>query len=439
MDVPVAALNVPRGGSDIHQWFPLAYDPNDSACGGSETTIVPGVGIPSSSNSNYFNWYINPIKKMPFHSFIWFQGESESSLGTLGNPQNSGYACAQANMVTMFRSEFGWNVPVGVTGLFSNNNENNANYFRVYNQQPAAAQMEGVWYVSASDQGQNGGSDDAHPETKTQVGRRHAPKLLKEVNGLDIASQGPDLSSTPFSIVSHLGNEYLRIEFDMDTAYNLTFMDTVDCAGSKCCITESGFRIKFSTNNNPEDFGQVRIGFVEPGAVYIDLTNPTPRIAADIDEVMLNYEQFAECTLGNEFGCIGGLLPAREFHRTGLAGNIPVGTILPGDVVSPGDPDVCPQIVPPTPEPTRSPTTPAPTRGPTQEPTKDNQPTVAPTKSPSRTPTRSPTKNPTKSPTREPTDVPTRSPTAKPSKSPSRSPTPYPTPSPPSSYTRSPW
>ena len=362
VDVPVAAIDLGRGGSTLPDWI-ASYESNDNTCGGT------GLPFGKLSASLYETRslqiaYIGPFYNLRFVALLWYQGEAENSNTATSSWLNK-YACQQGILFNTIRRDTDQpDLFVSLTLLAPSDNGDSSKPLFWEEQTKTALAARNTEAVSIVDLGDGVGADVIHSPYKLELARRHSLNILRNVHRQNIMTRGPvvEEGTDALTLVDSGGELLVRVAFQRETSHKLLFVDTKDC--STCCSENS---MPFEITLDGATWVRVPRSdiILDVGAVYLK-TRGQPVVG-----VRLMWESFPQCALANDFGCTAKVLAGFPFElKPGFIGQ---GNILPFTVQY-GDESKCPQTEV-TKFPTRSPVTPAPTRSPVRPTARPTLPT----------------------------------------------------------------
>ena len=303
--VPIGIVSASRGGAKIQQFMsPTARV--DTTCGGAVNVInsITYDSDPFNVDNSVF-WYgmLEPFLTMGMRSFIWYQGEGDSTLPDY-------YACAINSFVADVRTRNNDPyLPFYSVGLAGYNAD--ADWGKMRESMKTPLVVGGYFtYITNADLGDRG---DIHPVHKQDTGHRLASAILYQEFEKDVAPFGPnfiwDTEANKFTYATLNGKQYLRLYFENSKA--MYFGGTKDC--NTCCDTDSPFVI-YSDIQSKWLRVPVADTIIETPYVYIDY-QATTNVASTSNTVGLRimYENFPQCALYSDFGCFTKEIAGESF------------------------------------------------------------------------------------------------------------------------------
>ena len=305
--VPLGLVHSSWGGTCVQAWT------SADAVGRCGPLLTPGLNTSQNQPSVLYNAMIHPLLPMRLAAVMWYQGESDDF-------DVDRYGCSFPNMITDWRSKFGYpELPFYFALLAPYAPEADA-FVGLRESQMQALQLADVGVVNTIDLGDaSAWQGSVHPRNKSYVGERFARWLRRDIYDEQVAVAGPQPETVRARVSGKAQQLVITVTFKADSSHGLFALPTPDCANSTggfgCCVV----------TGDSVDGGLVAFGyatksgnFTGSGAVTIDRSARTLTLTASGGNlptagqwvtVSHAWQGFPGCALYNEHR-----LPALPFR-----------------------------------------------------------------------------------------------------------------------------
>ena len=317
--VPLGLVHSSWGGTCIQAW--TSADTNDK-CG---PLITPPFIDSQNEPSVLYNAMIHPLTPMRLAAVLWYQGESDDF-------DADRYGCSFPNMITDWRSKFGYPELPFYYALLAPFTQDDT-FVTLRESQMQALQLNHVGVANTIDLGDmDGWMGEVHPRNKSYVGQRFARWLLRDVYHQQVEVDGPEQPNVDMTSAQLVADTLVvTVQYSADARNDGLFaLATPDCVNATrygCCMAVSSATV--SAGLLELTYPYMGSTVMTSAAVTINVTGSTRTLTMTIDsklpkggatvQVAHAWQPFPGCALYNDHQ-----LPALPFRvnvtvRSGLS------------------------------------------------------------------------------------------------------------------------